>query len=124
MRTGTREHITAYPHVADFPAVVPLLVERLPTVAGVRGAFEGAGLRALAHEVVVQEVAPDLAAYADRLAAGADSILAALCPRALEAGLAAIRARAAGPRAGPVTEPIDVLAFRAPTGHAAGDSRG
>ena len=50
--------------------------------------------------------------YAEKLAAGADSVLAQLPEPELQAGLEAIRAYAARTGDKPVTEPIDVFVFR------------
>jgi hypothetical protein len=63
-------------------------------------------------QLIVQTIAPSLAVYADKLAAGGDSILASLSSDVFNAGLAARRVHAASvdPRA--VTEPIDFFVFR------------
>ena len=58
-----------------------------------------------------QQVSPTLAAYADKLEAGGDSVLAALDPGDLAAGLSALRAHAARTDPVAVIEPVDYFAF-------------
>lgn len=110
LRTGTRERVDSYAYVDFFPQSLPLLDECLPTSAFVREVFESAGFRTLSHEPVTQEIAPSYAAYAEKLAAGADSVLAKLSPRDFDTGLNALRAHAAV-NDGAVFEPIDVFVF-------------
>jgi hypothetical protein len=62
-------------------------------------------------DLFVQRVASTCAAYADRIAAGGDSVLAELDPKEFEAGLKALRAHAAGVDPKTVTKPIDFFAF-------------
>ena len=54
-----------------------------------------------------------VAEYAEKLTAGGDSILASIEPRELHSGIEAIRRHAARVDPIPVTEPIDILVFRA-----------
>ena len=112
LRAGVRERISSYPYVDFFPASRAILEEDLPAVASVREVFESAGFSAVASEVVVQQVAPDYAAYAEKLSAGADSVLARLPPSEFEAGMEALRAHASRAGGRPVFEPIDVFVFR------------
>ena len=112
LRTGVRERIPAYPYVEFFPASRPIMDDVLPTVADIREVFEAAGFRAVRLEIVTQQIAPDLATYTEKLAAGADSVLAQLSEEDFKAGIAALRAHAVRAGAQPVTEPIDVLVFR------------
>jgi hypothetical protein len=77
----------------------------------VRDTFESAGLRAIEAGILVQQVAATYAAYADRIAAGGDSVLAQLDPLEFEAGLIALRAHAAHVDPVSVTEPIDFFVF-------------
>ena len=111
VRTGTRERIPSYPYVEFFPPVVTILEGRLPTNAVVREVFESAGFSIVRSDVVVQQIAPDCAAYVEKLSAGADSVLAQLSPAEFEAGLEAMRAhiKVAGDK--PIREPIDVFVF-------------
>jgi hypothetical protein len=112
LRAGSREQISSYPYVDFFPVTRPILSELLPTNTFMREVFEAAGFRTIAHEVVTQEIAQSYAAYAEKLSAGADSVLASLSGRDFEAGMTALRAHAAHSEEA-VFEPIDVLVFRA-----------
>ena len=112
LRAGNRERISSYPYVDFFPKSRAILEDCLPTGVFMREVFESAGFSTVASEVVVQQLAPDYAAYAEKLSAGADSVLARLSRSDFEAGIEAVRAHAsrAGERA--VCEPIDVFVFR------------
>jgi ubiquinone/menaquinone biosynthesis C-methylase UbiE len=112
LRAGVRDRISSYPYVDFFPGSRPILEDVLPTISYVREVFTAAGLRPVSHEVITQEIAPTLAAYAEKLAAGADSVLARLSSRDFEAGMKELRRQAAH-REDAVYEPIDVFVFRA-----------
>jgi ubiquinone/menaquinone biosynthesis C-methylase UbiE len=112
LRAGTRERISSYPYVEFFPESVPILEERLPTNTFVREVFEGAGFQMVTLDLVTQEIAPSYAAYAEKLAAGADSVLASLKPMDFDAGMTALRNHAAQTDGDVVCEPIDVFVFR------------
>jgi ubiquinone/menaquinone biosynthesis C-methylase UbiE len=112
VRTGTRDQIPNYPYVPFFPPSLPLLEMRLPTAENVQGTFRAAGFKMGAFHVVVQTIAPTVSSYADKLAAGGDSILASLSSEDFESGLAAIRAHASLVDPRPVSEPIDFFVFR------------
>jgi hypothetical protein len=114
LRAGTCERISSYPYVDFFLESVPILEEVLPTNAFVREVFEAAGFRTVTQELVTQEIAPNHAAYAEKLAAGADSVLAKLSRRDFDAGMKALRAHAAHSDGEAVFEPIDVFVFRSP----------
>jgi hypothetical protein len=62
-------------------------------------------------EVVTQELASSYAAYAEKLSAGADSVLASLDPGEFAEGMEALRAFAARAGERAVFEPIDVFVF-------------
>jgi ubiquinone/menaquinone biosynthesis C-methylase UbiE len=112
LRAGTREQIPSHPYVDFFPQSRSILEECLPTKAFMREMFESAGFCMVTSDVVIQEVAPNYGAYAEKLSAGADSVLARLSPSDFEAGLEAIRSHHARIGRQPVFEPIDVLIFR------------
>jgi ubiquinone/menaquinone biosynthesis C-methylase UbiE len=112
LRTGTRERIPSYPYVDFFPKSLAIMEGCLPTEAFIREVFESAGFSTVSCDVVIQEIAPDYAAYAEKLAAGADSVLAQLSAGDFQAGIAAVRAHAARVRDTSVCEPIDVFVFR------------
>ena len=111
LRAGTRERILYYPYVDYFPETQPLLEECLVAGVRVREVFEAAGFRTVAVDVVTQEIAPSLGAYADKLSAGADSVLARLSQRDFEAGMNALHRHASTNDSQPVCEPIDVFVF-------------
>lgn len=119
VRTGTREQISAYPYVPFFAASRRCLEDTLPTSGDVLAQFAAAGLSLVASDVVIQTIAPDWMVYADKLAAGGDSVLAQLSQRDFEAGLAAVRQYAASHDAQPVVEPIDLFVFSGRSPHAA-----
>jgi ubiquinone/menaquinone biosynthesis C-methylase UbiE len=114
VRTGTIEHIESYPYVPFFPATRPILLQRLPTSAFIQNVFETAGLITARTGVFVQQFAPTLSAYADKLAAGGDSILAEISAQDFEHGLRALRDHASRVDPQPVTEPIDYFVFQQP----------
>jgi ubiquinone/menaquinone biosynthesis C-methylase UbiE len=109
VRTGTREQIASYPYVPFFPQTLPILEEVLPSTVSLVSVFESAGFDCIVSTIVTQEIAPDWNAYADKLATGADSVLARLTPAELATGIEAVRVHRG---AGPIIEPIDVLVFR------------
>jgi ubiquinone/menaquinone biosynthesis C-methylase UbiE len=112
LRAGTRERISSYPYVEFFPESVPILEKRLATNAFVREVFEGAGFQLITLDLVTQEIAPSYAAYAEKLAAGADSVLASLSRRDFDRGMDALRHHAARGDDQAVSEPIDLFVFR------------
>jgi ubiquinone/menaquinone biosynthesis C-methylase UbiE len=112
LRGGIRDHIALYPYVDFFPESVRVLEECLSTSAFVREVFESAGFQTVASEVVTQKIAPSYAAYAEKLAVGADSVLASLSESEFAAGMQALRSHAARVDVQPVFEPIDVFVFR------------
>lgn len=112
VRTGTRERIPSYPYGDFFPQSIPIMEDLLPTSAFIREVFEAAGFTAISCDVVIQQIAPDYASYAEKIAAGADSVLAQLPANDFQNGLEALRAYAARAGNNPVCEPIDVFVFR------------
>lgn len=112
LRAGTRERIEQYPYVEFFPESRRILDECLPTKTFVSEIFATGGFRTVSLDLVTQEIAPNHAIYADKLATGADSVLASLSQDEFAAGLEALRAYAARSEAQPVYEPIDVFVFR------------
>jgi SAM-dependent methyltransferase len=111
IRTGSREQIAAYPYVPFFPSAGAILHDVLPDIPGVRHDFEAAGFRLASAEIVTQVIAPGWAAYADKLSAGGDSVLARLPRSEFDAGLASLRALGTAAAPEDVVEPIDVLVF-------------
>jgi hypothetical protein len=74
--------------------------------------FETAGFRCVESQIVTQTVAPSWTAYADKLSAGGDSVLARLAEDELARGIEAVRRHGDEPGGRPVVEPIDLLFFR------------
>jgi len=111
VRTGTRERIGSYPYVRFFPSTPRKLVEVLPSRAEVSEPFIAEGFRLAASELIVQTIAPSWSAYADKLAAGGDSVLAKLTPQEFETGLAALRRYEVEASDQAIVEPIDLLSF-------------
>jgi len=111
MRTGTRERIPSIPYVEFFAASLPILEDYLPTVTFVREVFESAGFN-VSCDIVIQKIASDWTAYAEKVAAGADSVLVQLSPSDFQAGMDALRDHAARVPDMAVIEPIDVFVFR------------
>ena len=112
LRAGTREHIPLYPYVEFFPGSVPILEDCLPSKTFVRAVFESAGFSSVSLNVVIQEIAPDYVEYAEKLAAGGDSVLAQLPESDFHSGIQAVHAHAARAGDKSVSEPIDVFVFR------------
>ncbi len=84
----------------------------LPTAASIKQIFESAGFHTISSDIILQQIALDFAAYTEKVAAGADSVLARLTDEDFQAGLAAMRAHATTAGDNPVSEPIDVFVFR------------
>jgi ubiquinone/menaquinone biosynthesis C-methylase UbiE len=112
LRAGIRDRIPSYPYVEFFPESHPILEDTLPSADQVRDVFESAGFITVDTELVTQTIAPDYVTYAEKLAAGADSVLARLSPSDFQAGMKALHAYAASAGDKPVSEPIDVFIFR------------
>ncbi len=111
VRTATREQIDSYAYVPFIPVTRGMHEEVLPSLAEIRGVFESAGLRHVSSELITQTIAPTWQAYAEKLAAGGDSVLARVNAIELEVGLERVRRHAAAVDPQAVTEPIDLLVF-------------
>jgi len=112
VRTGTREQIPSYPYVPFFPSTQSMLEDLLPDHSRLCAMFETAGFRCVESQIVTQTIAPGWAAYADKLSAGGDSVLARLAEDELARGLEAVRRHGDVRGEEPVVEPIDVFFFR------------
>jgi ubiquinone/menaquinone biosynthesis C-methylase UbiE len=110
LRTASSDRISSYPYVPFFPTSRSVLEQRLPSIAVQSEVFQSAGLDRIATTLVVQQIAENYAAYADKLAAGGDSVLASLAPAEFAAGLRSLREAEVGMSAA-VVEPIDLLIF-------------
>jgi ubiquinone/menaquinone biosynthesis C-methylase UbiE len=112
LRAGVRERISAYPYVDFFPESRGVLEQCLPSCMEVCQIFEAAGFHTVVSEVVTQQIATSFERYAEKLAAGGDSVLASLSQSDFETGMEALRAHAVQVDSQPVFEPIDVFVFR------------
>jgi len=108
LRTASRERIGEYPYVPFFPASVPLLEQRLPSLQFQSAVFQSAGFRVVFSGEIRQQIATDHAAYAEKLATKSDSVLLSLDDKDFDVGLARMRAEK---RPGPIVEPIDFIVF-------------
>jgi hypothetical protein len=88
-----------------------MIADLLPNVSEMREVFESAGFRLVSADIIRQTIAPDWMVYADKVAAGGDSIISRLSDEELEDGLAELRSYAETATE-PVVEPIDALVFR------------
>lgn len=111
VRTGTRERISSYPYVDFFPETLPIMNEILPSSSLICEVFATAGFRLFAVDLITQTIAPNHMIYADKLAAGADSVLARLSQVEFQNGIEAIRAHASLVHDQVITEPIDLFVF-------------
>ena len=112
VRTGTREHIPSYPYVPFFANTGAMLQDLLPDRPRLCAIFEAAGFRCVESRIVMQTIAPSWAAYADKLSAGGDSVLARLAENELARGLESVRRHGDARGGEPVVEPVDVFFFR------------
>ena len=112
LRAGIGDRISSYPYVEFFPESRPILEEILPSAANIREIFESAGFTTVDTDLITQQIASDYGAYAEKIAAGADSVLARLSPSDFRAGMEALQSYANRIGGKPVTEPIDVFVFR------------
>lgn len=112
LRTGSLEKISMYPYVPFFPRSRTLLEEQLPALAFQCEVFESASFQTLFSGVVIQQIAPHYSAFADKLSVRADSILASLDDDEFEAGVRAVRSKAATMAIeAAVEEPVDFVVF-------------
>ena len=112
VRTGTREQIPSYPYVPFFKSSRSLLEETLPGSADIRAIFAAGDLHPVASKTIPQTIAADWTLYAEKLAAGGDSVLARLSQQDFDDGLAAVRRHAASDGRQPVVELIDFFVFK------------
>jgi ubiquinone/menaquinone biosynthesis C-methylase UbiE len=112
LRAGSSDQIDSYPYIDYFPTSRPILERSLQPCAFMRTVFETAGFQTVDQTLIRQQIAPSLEQYAEKIAAGADSVLAQLKVGEFEAGLNALRSHAARSENQSVIEPIDVLVFK------------
>ena len=112
IRNGTRDRIPEYPYVPFIAASWPILERDLPSIDELRATFERAGLRMSSSQIIRQTIAPNWNAYAEKLEANGDSVLAKLSKHDFDEGIAAVKRYAETDGNKPVVEPIDVLIFQ------------
>src|SRR5688572_19396359 len=72
LRTACSEKIPTYPYVPYFPASIPVLEQRLPSLRFQREVFKAVSFAVLLSTEVTQELAEDYSTYADKLATRSD----------------------------------------------------
>jgi ubiquinone/menaquinone biosynthesis C-methylase UbiE len=112
LRAATVDRIATYPYVPFFSRSRAILVATLQTQERNEAIFREAGFELARHELVRIEVASNWRIYADKIAAGADSILAQLSAAEFSDGMHLLRQHAAGAHNTPVIEVVDLFAFR------------
>jgi ubiquinone/menaquinone biosynthesis C-methylase UbiE len=112
LRAATLDRIATYPYVPFFARSRSLLEARLPSQEQIEAMFHSAGFELARHELVHHEVAANWRIYADKIAAGADSILAQLSADEFYQGMRRLHQHAATAGDSPVSEVVDLFAFR------------
>jgi len=112
LRAATVDRIATYPYVPYFAKSRAILEATLQTQERIESIFHDAGFELASHELVRNEVAANWRIYADKIAAGADSILAQLSEREFREGLRLLKQHAATAGDAPVIEIVDLFAFR------------
>jgi ubiquinone/menaquinone biosynthesis C-methylase UbiE len=112
IRAATVDRIVTYPYVPFFAKSRAILEATLQTQARLESIFHDAGFALARHELVRHEVAANWRAYAEKIAAGADSILAQLNERDFLDGMRLLHQHAASAGDVPVCEVVDLFAFR------------
>lgn len=112
LRTGTRDQAAFYPYVPYFAPSRARIEQRLPSRDDIHATFLTAGFREVTWQIIPQTIAPNWSLYADKIAAGGDSVLATLSAEEFAQGLAELRRVAVTDGERPVIEPIDFFVFR------------
>jgi ubiquinone/menaquinone biosynthesis C-methylase UbiE len=111
LRAATVNRIATYPYVAFFARSRSILEATLQTQERIEAIFHATGFALTRHELVRNEVASNWRIYADKIAAGADSILAQLSDDEFRDGMRLLRQHAATALDAPVVEIVDLFAF-------------
>ncbi len=112
LRAATVDRIATYPYVPYFARSRAILEATLQTEARIEAIFHDAGFELARQELVRIQVAANWRSYADKIAAGADSILAQLSESEFLEGMRLLNQHAATADAAPVVEVVDLFAFR------------
>jgi hypothetical protein len=112
LRAATIDRIATYPYIPFFARSRAVLEARLQSQERIEAIFHAAGFELARHELDRNEVASNWRVYAQKIAAGADSILAQLSEREFRDGMRLLNDHAAAAGDGPVVEVVDLFAFR------------
>jgi SAM-dependent methyltransferase len=112
LRAATSNRIATYPYVPFFSRSRAILEATLQTQERIEVIFHDAGFELMRHELVRNEVASNWRIYAEKIAAGADSILAQLSENEFRDGMRLLNEHAATAGDVPVVEVVDLFAFR------------
>ena len=115
LRAATTDRIDTYPYVPFFERSRAILEATIQSQSRIEAIFHDAGFEIARHELVRNEVASNWRVYADKIAAGADSILAQLSPDEFSDGMRLLNDHAARSSNVPVVEVVDLFAFRVAT---------
>jgi ubiquinone/menaquinone biosynthesis C-methylase UbiE len=116
LRGSLRDALRRNPNWRFFPEALAIAEDQMPTVSEAIALFTDAGFEHVASDVIEQPTAPDLQAFAERIALRAISSLELLDDEVFERGLAALRAAAAAEtEPAPVMELMDLVVLRRST---------
>jgi len=114
IRQPSREQISDYAYLPYFPSVEAIAAARLPARQAVMDAFTEAGFTTIARVAVDHQIAPNWAAYVEKLSHRADSFLTSIPDDEFSAGLAQMRGEIPQRRdQGAVPIKIDLFVFQA-----------
>ena len=112
LRAATCDQIESYPYVPFFIRSGALLRETLQSREVIHSVFSAQGFTCVHYELVRSEIAPTWAAFVEKIAHRADSILVRLSDNEFEEGMTSLREHAdVYPVDDPVIEPIDFFVF-------------
>ena len=111
IRAATIDRIATYPYVPFFTKSRAILEATLQSQGRIESIFRDAGFELVRHELVRHEVAANWRIYTDKIAAGADSILAQLSEAEFLKGMQLLNEHAANTTDIAVSEVVDLFAF-------------
>ena len=97
IRAAFRNRLDAIPHYDFFPSAKSIDNQQLPSLDAIQNLFSEHSFQVVTVDVIHQVVAPDLAAYADRLSLRAISTMKLLPDEEFEEGLRKMREAAKHP---------------------------
>lgn len=112
IRAAFRNRLDGIPHYDFFPSAKTIDNQQLPSLEATQKLLSERSFHVVAVDIVHQVVAPDLAAYADRLSLRAISTMKLLPDEEFDEGLTRMRDAAGQPNQRPVTEAVDLLVLR------------